>query len=242
MNIRTLFGITTIISVIGVAMVANAGDLNPPPGPVSPTGPSLTDLNNSINNIMPGGGGANINEITDVVVGASMGINDNIDDISPRGESLYDVKMKVTGLNGTSQAAGYSGYIDIETAEIFTMVALNSGPGGGDPGAPMISNIKITGGVDLDNNMALMFQMLTAGSNIALDVVFLTTGGTVFEAMRISFDQSYLTVFELTETGYELEITPIACVKFTTIGVDGMGQPGQPFTKGWNLQTNQSCN
>ena len=151
--------------------------------------------------------------------------------------------IRVDGLDGTSITSGYTDFIDVETAELFTAVVLDSGPGGNNPGQPMISSIKVTSLDRADNNMPLIFQSLTAGTNVSMDVVFLQSGGDFNELMRISFDQSFITAFELTEASYELEITPKKCVTITTEEFDQQGNPTSgTVTTGWDLETGQPCN
>ncbi len=249
MNRKTTAATTFAILTLGiyVATTATAGDLNPPPGPVSPTGPSLDDLNTSINNINPGSGGADIGQITTVVDNANADINSNtnagFDALAPRGNSLYNVLIRIDGLVGTSSIQGYTDFIPVETAELFSAVVLDSGPGGNDPGQPMISSVKVTTSDQANNNTPQIFQSLTMGTNVSMDVVFLQQGGNLNELMRISFDQSFITAFELTEAGYELEISPKACVTISTREFDQQGNPSSgTITVGWDLQSGLPCN
>ncbi len=245
---RTTAAACSIVTLSLIAAItATAGDLNPPPGPVSPTGPSLADLQNDINNINIGTGGASIGQITTVVDGATIDINANTNEgfasLVPRGESNFEVYFRADTLVGTSTEMAYTDYIEIDSAEISTSTVFIPGPGaGGGSSSPMISSIRIKSTALADRNTSRLFAGNTMGTNVSVDVAFAISAASAIEIMEISFDESYITFLQIDETGYEVEFTPAACVTVTTTDLGPAGQILGSLTTGWNIQTNSPCN
>lgn len=245
---RTTAATYSIVTLSLIAAItATAGDLNPPPGPVSPTGPSLADLQNDINNIMPGSGGASIGQITTVVDGATIDINANTNEgfasLIPRGESNFEVYFRADTLVGTSTEMAYTDYLEVDSAEISTETVFIPGPGpGGGSSAPLISAIRIKSSERADRNTSRLFAGNTMGTNVSVDVAFAIQAASAIEIMEISLDESYITFLQINETGFEVEFTPAACVTVTTTDLGSAGQILGTLSTSWNIQTNEPCN
>lgn len=212
-------------TLVGAAVIVAyaRGPLDPPPGPVQPTGPSLADVMGAIKDL----GGTPIGSpVPGDTLFAGLGL-------ATEGRTMY---YRLAGIQGEEASPPYVGW----TEAISTSQALMRPPGG----QASLSSFRILGRID--RSLPLLMQRALTGATIAdasIDYLQEFPSGRV-RYLQVRLVNPTITgvtpIYQLRACMIELNFTRVEWV-YTPLDADGRPS-GADVVFCWNVQSGSACN